>query len=105
VLATKLDTIVGALSIFYSLLGVSLFVPVIGGLITRRAGAAEALASIVAGVGTLLAVHFQTDGRGFGILNPNLLGLAAATAAYLGVMAARRPGAAVDTESVHGKPV
>jgi SSS family solute:Na+ symporter len=89
VLATKLETIIGALSIFYSLLGVSLFVPVIGGLITRRAGSPEALASIFAGVGTLLAVHVSTGGKGFGILNPNLIGLAAAAAAYVIVMAAR----------------
>ncbi|MBI2220783.1 MAG: sodium:solute symporter family protein [Acidobacteria bacterium] len=90
VLATQLETIIGALSIFYSLLGVSLFVPVIGGLLTRRAGAPEALASIAAGVATLLAVHAWTGGKGFGIANPNLIGLAAAAAAYAAVMAVRR---------------
>lgn len=89
VLATQLETIIGALSIFYSLLGVSLFVPVIAGLFWRRGGAPEALASIAAGVTTLLAVHMATDGRGFGLLNPNLIGLAAAALAYLVVMAAR----------------
>jgi len=91
VLAIQLETIVGALGIFYSLLGVSLFVPVIGGLYTRRAGTPEALASIAAGVGTLLAVTYTTGGRGFGLLNPNLLGLGAAALAYFVVMAVRRP--------------
>jgi SSS family solute:Na+ symporter len=88
-LAIRLETVVGALTIFYSLLGVSLFVPVIGGLFTRRAGAPEALASIAAGIGTLLAVHFTTAGRGYGILNPNLLGLAAAAVAFAVVFAMR----------------
>lgn len=91
VLAIQLETIVGALGIFYSLLGVSLFVPVIGGLYTRRAGTPEALASIAAGIVTLLAVTYTTGGRGFGVLNPNLLGLGAATLAYTAVMAVRRP--------------
>ena len=90
VLAIALETVVGALSIFYSLVGVSLFVPVIAGLLTRRAGAPEALASIAAGVGALLAVHFATGGRGYGILNPNLCGLMAAAGAFWGVLAARR---------------
>lgn len=90
-LAIQLETIVGALSIFYSLLGVSLFVPVVGGLLTRRGGAPEAFASIVAGVGTLLIVHFATAGNGFGILNANLLGLCAAALAFVAAMALRRP--------------
>jgi SSS family solute:Na+ symporter len=105
VLAIQLETIVAALGIFYSLLGVSLFVPVIGGLITRRAGAAEALASIAAGILTLLVVQMQTAGRGFGILNPNLLGLIAAAAAYLAVMGVRRPRAAIFNGSGHGNVV
>lgn len=87
-LAIVLETVVGALSIFYSLLSVSMFVPVVGGLMTRRAGTAEALASIAAGIGTLLVVHFITGGSG--LLNENVLGLAAAAAAYVGVMAVRR---------------
>ena len=91
VLAIQLETIVGALGIFYSLLGVSLFVPIIGGLYTRRAGSPEALASIAAGIITLLAVTYTTGGRGFGLLNPNLLGLGAAALAYIAVLAVRRP--------------
>ena len=89
-LAIQLETVVGALAIFYSLLGVSLFVPVIGGLFTRRAGAPEALASIAAGIGTLLTVQVQTGGRGFGIFNPNLLGLIAAALAFAVVFVLRR---------------
>ena len=99
VLATQLETIIGALSIFYSLLGVSLFVPVIAGLFWKRGSAPEALASIAAGVGALLVVHVSTNGAGFGLLNPNLIGLAAAALAYVIVMAARRaPQATSETE-------
>lgn len=91
-LAIQLQTVIGALSIFYSLLSVSLFVPVIGGLFTRRAGPLEALASMAAGIATLLVATYVTGG--YGLLNPNLLGLAASAAAYFGVMAARGSGAA-----------
>ena len=91
VLAILLQTVIGALSIFYSLLSVSLFVPVIGGLFIRRAGAPEALASMAAGIATLLFVTYVTGAHGYGPLNPNMLGLGAAAVAYLGVMMVRRP--------------
>ncbi len=56
---------------------------------TVRARAPEALASIAAGAFTLLTVQVATGGRGFGLLNPNLAGLAAACASYLAVMMVR----------------
>ena len=90
ILAIQLETIVGALRIFYSLLSVSLFMPVAGGLFLRRAGAAEALASIAAGIATLLLATYTGDGRGYGLLNPEMLGLLASAAAYLAIMMARR---------------
>lgn len=93
-LAVLLATVIDALAIFYSLLGVSLFVPVIGGLYTRRAGTPEALASIAAGIATLLVVTYTTGGRGFGLLNPNLLGLGAAALAFGVVMVVRGGGVA-----------
>jgi SSS family solute:Na+ symporter len=89
VLAIQLETIVEALRIFYSLLSVSLFVPVIGGLFTRRAGAPEALAAMAAGISTLLLATY-TAGGGYGLLNPDLLGLAASAVGYAGVMMIRR---------------
>ncbi|HXW04827.1 MAG TPA: sodium:solute symporter family protein [Vicinamibacterales bacterium] len=90
VLAIVLQTVIQAATVFYSVLGVSLFVPVVGGLMTRRAGPTEALASIVAGTATLLGVWWWTAGRGYGVWNPNILGLLAAAAAYAGVMMVRR---------------
>jgi SSS family solute:Na+ symporter len=87
-LAIQLPTVIGALSIFYSLLGVSLFVPVIGGLYTRRAGMPEAFAAIAAGMAVLLSL--QLSGRGTGWLNPNLMGLLAAGAAFSTLLLLRR---------------
>jgi solute:Na+ symporter, SSS family len=91
-LALQLPTVTAALGIFYSLLGVSLFVPVVGGLFTRRAGTPEALASIAAGVTTRLGVQFITDGRGWGWADPTLIGIAAAGLGFTLVMATRRHG-------------
>jgi SSS family solute:Na+ symporter len=96
-LATVLSTVIGALSIFYSLLGVSLFVPVLGGLLTRSAGTPEALASIAAGVGTLLGATFL-GGQRFGVLNPVAFGLMAAAVAYYGLLRLRRPEVAERAE-------
>ena len=88
-LALWIPTVIEGLSIFYALLGVSLFVPLVAGLHTQRAGAPEALASIVAGVATMLAVRLATGGSGFGPLTPNLLGLAAAALGFGCVALAR----------------
>ena len=88
-LSVYLSTVIGALTIFYSLLGVSLFVPVIGGLYTRGADSASALAAIAAGVSTLLAVRFGV-GSSYAWLDPSLTGLAAAAIAFITVAMVRR---------------
>jgi SSS family solute:Na+ symporter len=88
-LSIYLSTIVQAMTVFYSLLGVSLFVPVLGGLYSRRAGQADALAAIMAGIVTLLVVRFGVAGR-YPWLDPTLSGLAAAGVAFVGVMISRR---------------
>jgi SSS family solute:Na+ symporter len=89
--ALVLPTVTDALRIFYSLLGASLLVPVIGGLYSTRAGAGEALASIAAGVLTLLAVQFVWPVR-YPWLDPTLAGLAAAALAFMAVLVVRRLG-------------
>lgn len=85
-LSIYLSTVIGALTIFYSLLGVSLFVPVIGGLYTRRAGSGAAMAAIVAGVAGLLIARFGLGGV-YPWLDPTLTGLIAAAAAFAAVAA------------------
>ena len=87
-LAIVSSTIIGALSVFYALLGVSLLVPVVAGLHTRRAGTPEALASIGAGIFVDVAVRIATDGRGVGIASPEMFGLAAAAAGFMTVAVA-----------------
>ena len=89
-LAIVSPTVIGVLTIFYTLLGVSLFVPILGGLYVRRAGTAEALAAIAAGVGGMLFVHITTAGKGYGHLTPALIGLAAALVAFVVVLATPR---------------
>jgi SSS family solute:Na+ symporter len=79
--ALWLPTVTGALRIFYALLGVSLLVPVVGGLYTR-AGSRAALASIAVGIATLLVVRFTMSAR-LPWLDPTLAGLALAAAAYV----------------------
>jgi SSS family solute:Na+ symporter len=94
-LAIVSPTVIGALSIFYSLLGVSLFVPVVAGLYVRRAGTPEALAAIAGGISVLLAVRFATDDRGFGVVSPPLAGLLASALVAGIVLALRRREAAL----------
>lgn len=97
-LATIIPTVVAALTIFYSLLAVSLFVPVVGGLYARRAGSAEALASIVTGVLTLLVIRFFLAAQ-YPWLDPTLTGIIAAAIAFFAVMAIRSRPAIADRSS------
>jgi len=82
--------VIGALSIFYTLLSVSLFVPVIAGLYLRRVGTPEVFAAIGTGVCLMLAVQLATAGRGFGALTPALLGILGAAAGCAGMVLVRR---------------
>jgi SSS family solute:Na+ symporter len=88
-LAIVSPTIIGVLSIFYTLLGVSLFVPIVAGLYLRRSSTTEALAAIAAGVVVMLAAQLATDGRGFGRITPAMVGLAAAVVGFAVALAGR----------------
>jgi len=52
-----IPTVIGSLTIFYSVMSVSLFVPIVVGLHTRRAGVPEALAAIGVGASVLITVE------------------------------------------------
>jgi len=93
-LAIVLPNVVAALSIFYSLLAVALFVPVMGGLFARRAGSREALASIATGLIVRLGIEVFHAGRGVGLLDPTLLGVIAAAVAYVTTLGVRAAGGA-----------
>ena len=94
-LAIALGSVVNALTIFYTLIGVSLFVPILAGLYVRRTTASGALTTMIAGVAVALAVHVFTGGRGLGPITPAIAGLAAAVAAWvITLFVFRRPAEA-----------
>lgn len=82
-LAIASASIVDVLTIFYTLLGVSLFVPILAGLYVARASTRDALAAIAAGVCGMLVIQLATHGRGVGLLTPALGGLIAAAIAWI----------------------
>ncbi len=100
VLSLYLATVIEALTIFYSIIIVSLLVPVIGGLYLTRPDGAAALASIAAGLVTLFAVRFGLRAE-YPWMDPLLSGIAAAAAAYAGVALFRRRSA--HARSVHAR--
>src|SRR5580700_6907304 len=74
-LAIVLPSVIAAVSIFYSLLAVALFVPVLLGLYWRRMGTSGALGAIFAAIAADLATHFATGGRGVCSLSPPAIGI------------------------------
>lgn len=97
VLSIYLATVVSALTIFYSIIVVTFFVPILGGLFTRWAGAPEALASIAAGLTALFSVRFFVTPSNPWV-DPALSGLLAGAAAFFLVGFVRR-------SSGHGRSV
>lgn len=89
-LAVALPDLATALTIFYSLLGVSLFVPVVAGLCSRRPGSAEALVAAGAGVAGLLAAQAAGDRGPWELMPPTAWGLAWAAVAFGAAFAVRR---------------
>jgi solute:Na+ symporter, SSS family len=81
-LAIALGSVVDALNIFYTLLSLTLLLPILAGLYLERASTIEAMASIVCGVCAGLAVQFGVGGQGVAGLSPALVGLIAAAAGF-----------------------
>ena len=75
VLALVLESVISSLTIFYSLLSVSLFVPVVAGLHSRRVGVVEALAAIGAGLTALVAVRLFVPEGAPPVVDGTLIGL------------------------------
>lgn len=75
--------IITALSVFYSIIGATLLVPVLGALFITREGTRtrDAVSAIVVGMAALLVVQFGTDRIGWS--NPNLWGLIGSAAGFL----------------------
>jgi SSS family solute:Na+ symporter len=91
-LAVVTPTVIDSLTLFYSVLSVSLFVPVVAGLHSRRPGVPEALAAIGAGVAGLFAVRLSPLGEISRWLDPTALGIIASAVVFGVVFVARRDG-------------
>jgi SSS family solute:Na+ symporter len=93
-LAVVSPTVIGALSIFYTLLGVSLFVPVVAGLYMKRAGTPEAVAAIAAGVVLVVAAQLAPGVVARLGVNAALVGLVGSVVAFAVARIARRRSSA-----------
>ncbi len=89
-LAVAHGSVRAAVAVFYAILTVTLFVPIIGAVIDGDARPRQGLAAVLIGVPVLAAVHFMTAGRGYGILSPALAGVLASALAFAGARRARR---------------
>ena len=89
-MALVLPTVVDALKIFYSLLTVALFVPLVAGLSWPRATSRAAMASIAVATPLSLAVHVLTAGHGVDGVPPVVLGLLVSAATFAARVVARR---------------
>ncbi len=92
VLATVLPDVITALTVFYSILSVALFVPLIAGLYSARPSANGAMATIVGSVLAMALVHLSTNGTGMGGLSPATWGIGSAVIIMaLHMLYGRRP--------------
>ena len=74
-LAIALPSVITAVTIFYGLLAVALFVPFLLGLYWKRMNSGAALASIFAAIAGDLAVQYGTAGQSVGLLSAPAVGI------------------------------
>jgi SSS family solute:Na+ symporter len=82
--------VVSALSIFYTIMGVSLFVPILAGLFNGRAASMDALAAIVAGITVVGGWRVLYAGKAMAGITPAMGGLTAAIVTFFVVQTLRR---------------
>ncbi len=82
VLIFMVSTVIGALQVFYSVMVVSLLVPILATLLMERPSTAAAYASVIAGIAALFAVTWLTGGRGYGWAAPVFIALLVSGAAF-----------------------
>jgi solute:Na+ symporter, SSS family len=83
-LAMILPSIIQAVSIFYGLIAVALFVPVLAGLYSKRVLSSAALSSIFAALAATLVTIRLTHGAGVGVLSPQAIGILTAAIVMVG---------------------
>ena len=91
VIAIVVPSIITVLTLFYSLVSVALFVPVVVGLYWRRPDARSALSAIVVSVPFTLALQLWAPSRILGFLNPFAIGIAVSLVIMCGLAVWGRP--------------
>ena len=95
ILTLRFDSVLDTITIFYAIMSVSLFVPLLAGLYTRKPGVPEAVAAIGAGVTTLVSVSLAGEA---GMVSSAVarsatgMGIVASAVVFLLVLLVRRPG-------------
>lgn len=84
VFAIMLPSIIAAISIFYGLIAVALFVPVLAGLYSKRVLPVAAVSSILSAVCATLIIGALTHGQGVGLASPQALGILTAALVMIG---------------------
>lgn len=84
VFAIVLPSIIAAISIFYGLIAVALFVPVLAGLYSRRVLPVAAVSSILSAVCATLLIGALTHGQGVGLASPQAIGILIAALVMIG---------------------
>jgi SSS family solute:Na+ symporter len=82
IVAMQSKTVVDAIGVFYTLVSVSLFVPIVAGLYLRRPRALDALAAMAGGITAVVAAQLWNGGKPIGVFTPAMCGLTAAAAAF-----------------------
>lgn len=85
-IALLLPNIITALSIFYSLMSVSLTAPLLFGLFSKRPSTMAAFSCAIVGIVTTVALQFGNGGKGIGILNAQSTGILLTLVVMLGMM-------------------
>jgi SSS family solute:Na+ symporter len=98
-LAAVLPSIIAAVSIFYGLIAVALFVPVLAGLYSKRVLSVAALSSIFAALTATLTTIRLTHGVGVGVLSPQAIGIATAALVMIAFRIFAPAAASSTTES------
>ncbi|MDX2031040.1 MAG: sodium:solute symporter family protein [Blastocatellia bacterium] len=79
------ETVIGALTIFYTLLSAALLLPLLAGLYTKRVGSRAAMAAMLVSVGATFALDRLTVGQGKWGLPSLLLGALAGLLVMIGM--------------------
>ena len=83
-------SIITVMSVFYTLLTVSLFVPIVMGLYIRKIGTPEVLSAIAAGLTLVVTVEIISIEQSSGVFTSATLGVIASVTVCMTIWAARR---------------